>query len=175
MTDAVLDFAVLAPDDWRVLRTTRLRALLDSPRAFTARYATERGWTGGQWQERLRREEWTIARLRSEVAGIACLEAPPAGAGEPRHVESVWVAPEQRRRGVLRSIVDTLADRGMRTGSSALLLWVLEDNSDALAAYRSVGFVPTWERQEVEPCRFEVRLCRTLRSSANGFPSQRTE
>ena len=174
MTNAVLDITLLIPDDWQVLRAMRLRALRDAPRAFAADHSIERGWTEAQWRERLGRQTWVLARADSEVVGIACMTADADGAGAV-FVESVWVPPEQRRRGVLRSMIEALAERAARAGSAVLLLWVMEDNVEALVAYQSVGFVPTGERQELAPGRFEVRLSRRLRPSANGLPAQRTE
>ena len=76
-----------------------------------------------------------------------------------RYVESAWVAPTHRRRGVLRALLHKLADSDRRTEVTELMLWVLEDNHDAQHAYQALGFEPTGERQFLPAFgRFERRL-----------------
>lgn len=43
MTNAVLDTRLFEPADWRLLRDTRLRALIDSPDALISRYNRRAG------------------------------------------------------------------------------------------------------------------------------------
>ncbi len=57
-----------------------------------------------------------------------------------RHVESIWVAPTHRRRGVFRALLYALAEIERPRGVTELLLWVLEDNHDARRAYETLGF-----------------------------------
>ena len=52
MINAVLDIKLLAPDEWYVLRSTRLRALRESPRAFTSHYLIEARWHEGEYGAR---------------------------------------------------------------------------------------------------------------------------
>lgn len=76
-----------------------------------------------------------------------------------RHVESAWVAPTHRRRGVLRAVLHRLVQINRPTGVTELMLWVLEDNHDAQHAYEALGFEPTGERQFLPAFgRFERRL-----------------
>ena len=42
--ELTLNLDLLAPVDWRMLRAARLKALLDSPDAFTSSYAHESRW-----------------------------------------------------------------------------------------------------------------------------------
>jgi ribosomal protein S18 acetylase RimI-like enzyme len=159
MTNALLAARKLAPDEWQVLRETRLRALSDSPHAFISRYDAELGWSDRRWQERLdAAEAWAVAVERDEVVGLAGLVR--GQPGEAHHVESMWVAPTHRRRGVSRILVNTMAGLGRQAGLSQLVLWVLEDNIAAWHAYLRLGFVPTGERQPIDRARrrFERRL-----------------
>lgn len=158
MTNAVLVTRVLTPEDWPVLRGTRLRALRDSPHAYIAAYRSEARWGEREWRERFDDATWVVAVDRFDVVGLVGLVGgrPP----EAHHVESMWVAPTHRRRGVSRILVGAMADLGRRAGLDHLMLWVLEDNTVAWRAYARLGFVPTGERQPIDPAgqRFERRL-----------------
>jgi ribosomal protein S18 acetylase RimI-like enzyme len=159
MTRALLDVRSLGPGDWHVLRKIRLRALAESPHAFTSYYLRERWWTRRRWCRRLDSAEWIVALDRGEVIGIAAVvDCSPE---EPHHVESIWVEPAHRGRGVLRSLVHYASRLTRECGHSELWLWVLEDNIHARRAYKRLGFVWTRERQQIGPVyrrRFERRL-----------------
>jgi RimJ/RimL family protein N-acetyltransferase len=150
---------LLTPNDWRVLRSARLQALSDSPHAFTSRYAVELAWSERQWRQRFDCGTWVVAIDRSHVVGVLGLIRPPQP-HEAWYLESIWVAPAHRHRGVLRSLLGAVAEIGRRVGLSHLLLWVLEDNVVARRAYARVGFVPTGKRQPVGlgQARFERLL-----------------
>jgi GNAT superfamily N-acetyltransferase len=168
MTEAVLDVELLKPTQWWVLRATRLRALRDSPRAYTSTLAVESAWRRQQWRNQLAAGTWVVAVEGADRIGLAGLVQSPT---EPPHVEWAWVAPAHRRRGVLRSLVEALAGEAGKIGVPALQLWVLKDNTDALAAYRKLGFIETGEEQKISDVgspqadptpRYELRLRREL-------------
>jgi ribosomal protein S18 acetylase RimI-like enzyme len=155
--ELTLNFDLLAPVDWRMLRVARLQALLDSPHAFTSSYAHESRWGEPDWRGTFTAATWIVARETESVVGLA------RSVGEPevlaRHVESIWVAPTHRRRGVFRHLLHALAGVERRTGVRDLLLWVLEDNHEARSAYEALGFRSTGERQYLPALgRFERRL-----------------
>lgn len=158
MINAVLDIKLLAPDEWPMLRSTRIRALRDSPHAFTSHYLIERRWNEGEWRQRLDTARWVVAIEAGLVIGIAALVD-----GQEPHVESIWVAPTHRRKGVFRSLMNALADEARRLKLGELLLWVLEDNVVAQVAYRQFGFTPTGDRQlGPDRRRYEQRLSLAL-------------
>jgi ribosomal protein S18 acetylase RimI-like enzyme len=158
MIEATLNMQLLAPVDWRVLRTVRLEALTDSPNAFTSSFARESCWGEPEWRRAFRGARWIVARESENVIGLAKSIGEPGHPGT-RHVESIWVAPTHRRRGVSRALLRTVAQIERRKGVTDLLLWVLEDNRDAQLAYKALGFEPTGERQFLPTCeRFERRL-----------------
>jgi ribosomal protein S18 acetylase RimI-like enzyme len=153
--ESTLELQFLAPVDWGVLQTARLEALLDSPHAFTSSYAHELGWDEREWRRVFDSATWIVAYEARKVIGIA------RSIGEPwaRHLESIWVAPTHRRRGVFRALLQALAEIHRPLGVTELLLWVLEDNHDAQRAYEALGFEPTGERQFLATAgRFERRL-----------------
>jgi ribosomal protein S18 acetylase RimI-like enzyme len=158
LLQTTLDLQLLTPLDWQLLREARLEALRESPHAFTSSHAHEWGWEEAQWQRMFDSASWIIAREAENVIGLARSvgesERPSA-----RHVESIWVAPTHRRRGVLRDLLRALAELERQIGVTDLLLWVLEDNHVAQRAYDALGFKPTGERQFLSTVRkFELRL-----------------
>jgi ribosomal protein S18 acetylase RimI-like enzyme len=163
--ELTLNLDLLAPLDWRVLRAARLRALLDSPHAFTSNYAYESRWEEADWRGTFAAATWIVARETESIVGLV------RSVGEPqlpsaRHVESIWVAPTHRRRGVLRHLLNALAGIERRLGVRDLLLWVLEDNHEARRAYEALGFESTGERQYLPAVgRFEHRLRLCLRAN----------
>jgi ribosomal protein S18 acetylase RimI-like enzyme len=156
--ESVLDLRLLAPVDWPVLRAARLRALVDSPHAFLSHYALESAWTELKWQRMFNSASWMVAYEADVLIGLI------RSAGElerplVRHLESVWVAPSHRRRGVFRALLHALVEMEFRGGVTDLLLWVLENNHDARRAYEALGFEPTGERQFLSAAaQFEHRL-----------------
>lgn len=161
MTRAVLDVRLLEPGDWHVLRTIRLRALAESPRAFTSQYRRESRWNEHQWRRRFDTAHWIVALDGHEVIGVAGLvDCHP----EEQHIESIWVAPTYRNRGVFRSLLTGVVEIARRTGLTDLRLWVLEDNRCARQVYERLGFEWTGERQPIRPrhWRRELRLRRAI-------------
>jgi GNAT superfamily N-acetyltransferase len=154
--NAVLDIKLLAPEEWHVLRTIRLRALRDSPAAFMSYYEAEARWGEGQWRRRLDSASWVVAIESGAVIGIAGLVDGHAADG--RHVEWTWVEPTHRHRGVFRALLDALVDLENGDGAYDLSLWVLENNHAARQAYARLGFQPTGERQHLSDDRYELRL-----------------
>ena len=156
--ELTLELSFLAPADWRVLRAARLRALLDSPHAFTSSYARESHWGKFEWRRVFATATCIVAREAEKVIGLAKSVAEPFRP-RMRHLESVWVAPTHRRRGVLRALLHDLAEIDRPMGVTELMLWVLEDNYNAQRAYEALGFEPTGERQFLLAAgRFERRL-----------------
>ena len=56
------------------------------------------------------------------------------------HVLNVAVAPEARRRGVARAILDRVEAQGREQGARIAMLEVRRGNAPAIALYRSLGY-----------------------------------
>lgn len=153
-----LNLRFLRPADWRTLRDVRLAALQDSPHAFTSHYALEEQWTETEWRRTFKSSTWMVAHTAEEVAGLARSVQEP-WLPRARNLESIWVAPIYRHRGVCGDLVRALAKRERWRGATQLLLWVLDGNHEALRAYASLGFWPMGEPQYLEAFeRWEQRL-----------------
>jgi ribosomal protein S18 acetylase RimI-like enzyme len=163
-----LELDLLTPLDWRMLRAARLYVLLESPDAFTSSHADEAAWSQLDWQGSLHAATWIVAREAHNVIGLAKSVTEP-GLPASRYVESAWVAPTHRQRGVLRTLLDALVEISHRMGVTDLMLWVLDDNYAADRAYRALGFQPTGDRQFLPAFgQFELRLRREI-SEARDF------
>jgi ribosomal protein S18 acetylase RimI-like enzyme len=135
-----LEINLLDPRDWPVLRSVRLAALRDSPGAFVATLAVESERTSEEWIASIERSTWVVARNGNEVVGIACLTAAEPHAPRERFIESVWVTPQHRRRGLVRRMLQRLEDKARADGADYLQLWVLETNESAYDAYLKLDF-----------------------------------
>lgn len=138
--------------DWPVYRDLRLRALKDSPDAYSRTYEEVSQRSDGEW------EEWVggIASDPSSVTFVAEVDDRPVGmAGtqiEPNdpataRLFAMWVAPDARRRGVAAGLIDAVVRWVSARGVTQLLLAVTEGNDGAAAVYTSAGFVFTGERE----------------------------
>jgi GNAT superfamily N-acetyltransferase len=58
-------------------------------------------------------------------------------------LQSIYVVPQWRRRGVFSSIYRHIRDRAHDASAAALRLYVLESNMPAVAAYRRLGMTDT--------------------------------
>ncbi len=143
LDDARWSIAVLDAAQWPELRTTRLRALAVSPDAFVATHAEAIAFPEEYWRDRIESSTWLVAREQGDTIGLARLRPPD---DEPptdvRYIESVWVDPGHRCRGVLRSMVEELEWIALATAVPRLRLWVLDTNPTAWDAYLKLGFSP---------------------------------
>lgn len=131
----------LGPPDWRDLRSARLAALGDAPDAFVATPADEDARTRQGWIDSIRLTVWAGAWVDGQIVGIARLTAAELSEPTRPFVESVWVAPEYRGRGLVQDMLRVLEVAARRKGATHLQLWVLETNHRASAAYLSLDFV----------------------------------
>ncbi len=111
------------------------------------------------WSEDLVRRElehdWSIFLLASEAREGAPAEAPEAAVGfviawlghDELHVLNVAVAPEERRRGTGRALMEEVQERGRRLGARLATLEVRSSNAGALALYRALG----WRQVGIRP------------------------
>jgi ribosomal protein S18 acetylase RimI-like enzyme len=146
---APVEIVLVGPDDWPVLMPARLRALRDSPEAFVATLADEAAQASEQWTAYYRGSTWAVARdADNEIVGIACLKAAQSDDPRARFIESVWVTPEHRRRGLVREMLWQLEGEARADGAAFLKLWVLETNDSAYDAYLKLDFYAVPDRDQ---------------------------
>ena len=132
------------------LRALRLRALATDPLSFGSTYAREAAYTG-KWEEWAREdasgsEGATFFALAEDgsavglVAGYREQEVPTTV-----HVVAMWVAPEHRRRGHARRLLEAVVSWASDSGAREARLWVTD--AQARALYERCGFEPDGRRQ----------------------------
>ena len=135
-------------DDWARVREIRLRALADSPNAFASRLDHERHQPESFWRHRLEEEgSATFLAIDGDSAiglvSVFLMDDEPGTA----HLVSMWVAPEHRRRGLGRRLVEAVLGWARDQRAERVGLWVTESNEEARGLYRSTEFVETGDRQ----------------------------
>jgi GNAT superfamily N-acetyltransferase len=149
-------------DEWERFRDIRLRALGDSPFAFGSSLSREREQPEAAWRKRI---TWsgsgaTFAAVEGDVwlgvAGVYPDEDAPALVW----VVSMWVAPEGRRRGTARALLDACVEWARVRSAMEARLWVTTTNAPARALYEGAGFEPTGATQPLpsDPSLEELEL-----------------
>src|SRR6516164_7319251 len=86
------------PDEWRVYRELRLRALADSPDAFGSTLAAEQGGSDEDWAARLARGAASendlplVTERGRRAVGLLWARIDPADA-RTAHLYQMWVTP----------------------------------------------------------------------------------
>ncbi|GAB3813520.1 GNAT family N-acetyltransferase [Kribbella italica] len=140
-----MDVEVLTDDDWKLLQDLRLRALEESPDAFLSKADAGRAGDEAYWRERCTRNAWVVARIGRQAVGMACSVQDPEQPPYVRHIESVWVDPDHREKGVLRAMLRQLVER--EPAVRDWYVWVLDGSDLARGVYEHLGFATTGERQ----------------------------
>ena len=139
----------LHPTDAADYRALMLDAYARRPDAFTSTVAERASLPLAWWRSRLAEGE----RPAEMVLGVrreGRLDAVAGLAFEKRErlrhkalLFGMWVAPEARRRGVGRTLVEAvLAQAGARAGIALVQLTVTQGNLEAQALYERCGFRP---------------------------------
>jgi GNAT superfamily N-acetyltransferase len=162
----------MRPDEGPRLKDIRLRALSDTPSAFSSTHAEEAARPDSHW---VRAAEFRsrgdaaatfIAEVDGRWVGIAAgfrdEDAPDAV-----QLVSMWVDPDYRRFGLGRRLVATVTAWARQTGASRVELWVTRGNDPAARLYEEAGFVLTGETQVLpsDPCRDENHMLLSLDSA----------
>ncbi|MFB9312781.1 GNAT family N-acetyltransferase [Nocardioides plantarum] len=165
----------VTPDDWRLLRDVRLRALADAPDAFGSTRALAEGLTESDWRDRADNGGLTLVALGSsgvdEERGLGMGGAFAPDGGPTACVWGMWTDPVARGRGIGAAVLDDLVawcrePRRPGPAYDEVRLHVTQGNDAARRLYVARGFVPTgaWEPlREGSPLRIE-ELALRLRS-----------
>jgi GNAT superfamily N-acetyltransferase len=135
------------PDDWRIYRELRLRALREEPQAYASRLERELQLTDQQWRDRLGRAVTVLAFREEELVGTAT--GIWQGDGDMMIV-AMYAVPHARGRGLAVRLIDEIAEAAMAGGGRQLLLDLAEGNAAAERSYRRYGFVPTGRSTPME-------------------------
>ena len=162
----------ITPETAMVFKNVRLRALQDSPTAFGSTYAKESQFPDEEWRKR-------AVRWSSEGSAIFLAMDGDAGCGiigayeeeeQQAQVISMWVAPEVRRAGVGKRLVDAVVDWARSRAVCELKLMVTSVNPGAMAFYTRLGFglTGTTAVYPNDAAITEFEMVRKLRRHENG-------
>jgi ribosomal protein S18 acetylase RimI-like enzyme len=138
---------LLSPRWAAALKSVRLRALQDSPTAFTGTYAEESCLSDEEWVNRA--TTWSsghstcyLAMQEGEPCGIV---AGKCDAQDPQraYVLSMWVAPAYRRTGLGSTLIRAVQSWAEALGVRKLHLLVTTNNTKAKRFYETCGFALT--------------------------------
>jgi ribosomal protein S18 acetylase RimI-like enzyme len=131
--------SIVQPAQFATLRAIWLRALEDSPNSFAADPYAEAAVLRTVWRRSIAESTWILAWVDEQAVGLArCIADPEDPTG--RYIESVWVDPRFRRNGLVAAMLHRLETRARAKGATRFRLWVLDGNSNAMDAYKKLGF-----------------------------------
>jgi len=132
----------LGPDDVERLKAIRLRALADAPGAFATTLEEARGWPAARWRAQLASLATFVAVRDGVDVGLARGDRDPE-APECAWLLSMWVAPDARRQGIGRQLIDEVVAWARDAGCERIVLDVSDDQVAAIACYAALGFAAT--------------------------------
>lgn len=136
---------MLTPEDWRIFRQVRLRALADAPDAFGITLAEAELNADSVWRERVQGPGPTmVATEDREPVAMGGAFVPP-GSGVAM-LWGMWTSPEARGRGHASRILAELLS-WCRERDLTVMLDVTEGNAQARNLYLARGFQSTGEWQ----------------------------
>ena len=163
-------------DEWEALRELRLRALADAALAFSTTLSEAKARDDAWWREAARRgaedDDWAtfVAAGGDRLLGMATGHNPteqhhPIDDPTLPSLMQMWVAPEFRRRGLGRQLVDAVDRWAAARGAPVLRLGVTQSETRSVAFYEALGFRDTGRRDASIPRLGPViemeRPCRT--------------
>lgn len=138
----------ITPDTALVFRQVRLRALEDSPTAFSSTYARESQLLDDEWARRAARwggegdDAMFLAFDGESACGIVGSYVEPENP-QRAQVISMWVDPVYRRTGVGNELIDAVIAWNRPRGVREILLMVTSVNTGAISFYERLGFSKT--------------------------------
>lgn len=163
-----------------VFKTVRLRALQTDPAAFGSTYSQESQLDDAAWVERV--QKWGSAGIGflamdgDHGCGMIAIFADDIDDGIA-HVVSMWVAPEYRRSGLGRALIDAVKTWAIDRKFRELRLMVTSVNQGAIEFYTRNGFSMTGQTADYpnDPAIFEYEMrCALLPSAATPAWKRRT-
>jgi ribosomal protein S18 acetylase RimI-like enzyme len=162
---------ILTPQRAIIFKDIRLRALQDTPTAFSSTYAQESRLSDAEWVARA--AQWSNADAAAYLAmdgGIPCgIAAGFIDNDDPTraYLASMWVAAAYRRSGVGRRLVEAILSWASARRMRTLLLTVTSNNHAAIGFYERLGFMVTGRVTPYrnDPTLFDLEMMRSIASS----------
>ena len=169
----VMPLRIITTEDVDLYRSIRLRALQADPDAFGSDYEREVAFDEETWVSRMTSfkdnpgvifveipdipsmAETSDGSVAAAVTGVGLLDDPTKAL-----IWGMWVAPEVRRTGTARRLIDAALEWASSRSVEIVELDVMQTNTGAIALYESIGFVPVEspERAIDESCSDELHM-----------------
>jgi ribosomal protein S18 acetylase RimI-like enzyme len=155
----IIALEIISPKNATTFKDIRLRALQDSPTAFSSTFAEESKLSDADWVKRA--AQWSGAKSIGYLALDDCaavgIAAGILNQTEPSRADlvSMWVAPTHRRVGIGRTLVEAIVAWARTQNVRTLLLLVTSNNGTAINFYQRLGFSLTGK---TEPYRNDPSL-----------------
>ncbi len=134
---------VAGPTEWRAWRELRLRALADSPESFGDTLENAHGRDEATWASSTATDPARVVLIAEEAGWIGTAIVRVTPDDRCAHLYAMWVAPDARRRGVGRALVDAAMRWSRFAGAGTMALTVTDRSPAAEAMYRALGFADT--------------------------------
>jgi len=164
----MLTIELITPKNAMGFKDVRLRALQNTPTAFSSTYAEEFQLTDAEWLKRAARwtDETSIAYLAVDAGspcGIAAGFLDKVDATRA-HLVSMWVAPRHHRRGIGRELVEKIVDWARLKSARTLMLLVTSNNDPAIRFYQQLGFQMTGRTEPYanDPALSNLEMIRSI-------------
>lgn len=151
-----MEIREVLPEEWRRLKSLRLRALEADPDAFGSTFDRERETPDAAWQE-WAADGWGLGVQATLVAvegdrwvGMGVCVVPEAETRTAK-VFAMWVEPTARRQGIGQGLLDALIEWASAKKAEELLLTVTRGNTAAMSLYERAGFTNTGHIAELRP------------------------
>jgi ribosomal protein S18 acetylase RimI-like enzyme len=154
--------------DWLILRDTILQSVATSPDAFLATADKLAAEPPEYWKDRLKSSTWAVVQRGGDILGVAAATPPSAvdryaSRDRARFIESVWIDPPTRGRGVGERLVTYLIEQQREAGIQDFYLWVFDHNATAIGLYERMEFKRTGRPSELLYIT-EIQFCRSFDS-----------
>jgi ribosomal protein S18 acetylase RimI-like enzyme len=140
--------------DARILQAALRSAIGTSPGSFLKTVEYVEAQPLDYWINEIRSSTWAVAERDEEIVGVVAGKLPDSDKyaedqAFTRYIESVWIKPELRGRGLGKRLIHYLLETEYRKNRyiRQFLLWVFENNSSAIKMYEHLGFKATPERK----------------------------
>lgn len=153
--------SIASRSDWRLLRAAILKSIATSPGAFLATADRLKDKPDEYWTDRLESATWAVVQRRGHVLGIAAAKPPDEvddyyldSQEHACFIESVWVDPGLRGRGVGERLVTYLIEQQRQAGIQDFYLWVIDNNEPAIRLYDRMDFKETPNRSALPETQY---------------------
>lgn len=123
--------------DWERLRELRLRAVTDSPKAFSDSVLEIKSKPKEFWIEGISRGHVFVAKFDDEWVGMAVFIKDSNGEWS---VKSLWVDPKHRGKGIGGEFIKTIIETARKDELNGIRLDVNTESEEIINFYKSFGF-----------------------------------